>query len=145
MRILVVDDQKPLHMVAAMIYPGDKVYMSKDETDTLETIRHTWEDQCQLAITLEDAMAILKSNKKPFDIICLDYDLDGDNKGDTISTWLKNNPDQLPDDVYLITLNPYGRFLIHEDLKTFYSFHEEMYRVVHLLGRRDAKESKGEN
>lgn len=60
--------------------------------------------------------AIKKLQDNDYDVLFLDHDLggkimtpSGENTGYEVAQWLSNNPDRMPKQIYLHTLNPVGQ------------------------------------
>ena len=122
-RILIIDDEKSPKVVGMMIYPlvglegdakSEQIGNAMDFADDVDT----W------AKNVKDGLeAIIDGGH--WNVMCLDHDM-GARVGTEITSFLHQNPQYLPDEVYLISMNPVGKQNMFNDLRYHYAIRQDI-------------------
>ena len=131
---LVIDDDKTLNVVAGLIMPGPELFSGEPESVKLHTEHKTWVANSFLAKDVPSGINEIKYHA--WDKIYLDYDI-VQHKGSMVTDFLKENRNRIPNHLYLITLNPYGRLTMLNAMQPFYNQVSTINNlVIHLSERK---------
>jgi len=93
-----------------------RILILEDDHNRHTQFRHKFKGyDLTIVETAKECIDELKA-KTHFDALFLDHDLggqqmveSGDNTGYEVAKWLEENPEYQPNEIYLHSLNPYGR------------------------------------
>lgn len=122
-RILIIDDEKSPKVVATMLYPLDGL-TGDAKSEQIGNCMDFADDVDVWARSVKDGLEALIDGGQ-WDTVCLDHDM-GDRVGTEITQFLHLNPQYLPKEVYLISMNPVGKQNMFNDLRYHYTIREDI-------------------